>query len=167
MAGIQLTTTKGELNEKLGDPGEGKFWFPSDLSRDKSIPVASLALLLNLMSYEDNSNRSIGEIAKEIGASSNTVRKHLKVLEERGYLTYTPIVHQAVPGKRRKMSVEKSLAVFDRDGYRCLHCGTRKRLTVDHIRPIDCGGSDDMSNLQTLCHSCNSRKGAKWDGDDK
>lgn len=90
MAGIQLTTTKSELNEKLGNSGEGQFWFPSDLARDRSLPLPSLVLLMNLMSYEDNSNRSIGEIAKEIGASPNTVREHLKVLEDRGHLTYTP-----------------------------------------------------------------------------
>lgn len=29
---------------------------------------------------------------------------------------------------------------------------------VDHIMPKRVGGSDDMDNLQSLCHACHSRK---------
>jgi len=35
---------------------------------------------------------------------------------------------------------------------------------VDHIVPIDAGGTDEMSNLQALCHSCHSMKTARADG---
>lgn len=51
-------------------------------------------------------------------------------------------------------------AIFDRDDWTCQHCGTHCNLTVDHIVPRSKGGTDDPSNLQTLCGSCNSRKGA-------
>lgn len=49
-------------------------------------------------------------------------------------------------------------AVYDYDGYRCLHCGNGE-LTLDHIKPRVLGGPDAFENLQTLCRSCNSRKG--------
>ena len=51
--------------------------------------------------------------------------------------------------------------IMQRDGWKCLRCGSMKRLTKDHVVPIARGGSNDASNLQTLCHSCNSWKGAK------
>jgi hypothetical protein len=50
--------------------------------------------------------------------------------------------------------------VFKRDGYRCLACGADTDLTVDHIVPVTQGGTNDQSNLQTVCRRCNSRKGA-------
>lgn len=42
---------------------------------------------------------------------------------------------------------------------KCLCCGSRKKLTIDHVVPISQGGTDDIENLQLLCRSCNSRKG--------
>lgn len=51
--------------------------------------------------------------------------------------------------------------VFGRDGHRCVTCGSSERLSLDHIYPWSLGGSDDESNLQTLCMPCNVRKGAR------
>lgn len=51
--------------------------------------------------------------------------------------------------------------VFKRDGYRCLECGaTNKKckLEIDHILPVAQGGTDELSNLQTLCEECNKAK---------
>jgi len=51
--------------------------------------------------------------------------------------------------------------IFKRDGNKCLKCGSNKKLTVDHIVPINKGGENKLFNLQTLCKSCNSWKGTK------
>jgi len=45
--------------------------------------------------------------------------------------------------------------------FRCELCGISadtKALEVDHIIPRNKGGSDDISNLQALCYSCNAMK---------
>jgi 5-methylcytosine-specific restriction endonuclease McrA len=52
-------------------------------------------------------------------------------------------------------------AVFERDNFTCLECGSRRDLTVDHILAESKGGPLTMENARTLCRSCNSRKGAK------
>lgn len=51
--------------------------------------------------------------------------------------------------------------VFKRDGYACLSCGATEYLRADHVVPRSEGGPTEIGNLQTLCRSCNSRKGTK------
>lgn len=51
--------------------------------------------------------------------------------------------------------------VYARDGYRCISCGVDRPLSLDHVYPYSLGGEDTLENLQTLCRSCNSRKGAR------
>lgn len=63
----------------------------------------------------------------------------------------------------RKATIPTALKweVFERDDFRCQICSVRRELTVDHIHPERLGGTLDIGNLQTLCRSCNSRKGAR------
>jgi 5-methylcytosine-specific restriction endonuclease McrA len=44
-------------------------------------------------------------------------------------------------------------------------CGAKLPCAIDHIKPVYIGGTDDENNLQLLCISCNSIKGAKYDPD--
>lgn len=47
----------------------------------------------------------------------------------------------------------------DRYGNRCLRCGnTDTMLEADHVVPLTKGGSDEISNIQPLCGSCNRSK---------
>ena len=45
--------------------------------------------------------------------------------------------------------------------YTCVRCGRSFRkgdIDIDHIIPQSYGGSDDLSNLQCMCKSCNRSK---------
>ena len=44
----------------------------------------------------------------------------------------------------------------------CLCCGEKLgKLAADHIQPLSIGGPNSIDNIQPLCRSCNSKKGAK------
>lgn len=52
------------------------------------------------------------------------------------------------------------LQVLRRDGWRCVRCGRRNRLEVDHVTPVRDAPERafEPANLQVLCRTCHSRK---------
>ncbi len=44
---------------------------------------------------------------------------------------------------------------------KCVACGVKGKLTVDHVVPLSKGGTNFIDNLQPLCSKCNSSKGTK------
>jgi ATP adenylyltransferase len=59
------------------------------------------------------------------------------------------------------ISGTRKYEVLKRAKFRCELCGTSaedKALEVDHIIPSIFNGTDDISNLQALCYSCNAMK---------
>lgn len=59
--------------------------------------------------------------------------------------------------------------IFERDNYLCQICETKDKLTpvtlhgklhgvCDHIKAVSQGGTDEPSNLQTICQACDKIK---------
>jgi 5-methylcytosine-specific restriction endonuclease McrA len=48
--------------------------------------------------------------------------------------------------------------IYRRDGYECVYCGSKRRLTIDHVIPRSRGGDNSWKNLVTCCHPCNLYK---------
>ena len=44
--------------------------------------------------------------------------------------------------------------VFERDEHRCKRCGRAGRLEAHHVVSLAAGGTNDISNLRTLCRGC-------------
>lgn len=77
-------------------------------------------------------------------------------------IDYTSKPQQSVKRKRTHIPRGLRKEVFKRDNYTCKECGAKKSegatLHIDHIIPISKGGTDELSNLQTLCADCNLNK---------
>jgi len=66
--------------------------------------------------------------------------------------------------RSRYIPASVRVSVLNRDKYKCVFCGKSAKqveLEVDHIIPFAKGGSNDLSNLQTLCFDCNRGKGVR------
>lgn len=65
----------------------------------------------------------------------------------------------------RRQSIPKRIrkAVYERDGHKCLACGSTERLSLDHVQHWSMGGKDTVDNLRTLCQPCNSSRRDKTD----
>ncbi len=63
----------------------------------------------------------------------------------------------SLPYKRVNLSRHN---VFKRDRNRCVYCGSKDSLTIDHVHPKSQGGRDSWDNLVTACQKCNAKKGS-------
>jgi hypothetical protein len=92
---------------------------------------------------------------------AETIANHYNFARSGAYLTW-PNPHLAAVGYRKR-DIPEGLrwAVFERDGFACKGCGSRRKLRADHLIPESKGGPTTLENLQTLCNRCNSKKGAR------
>jgi len=115
------------------------FW----LYRDRLIkvlgeaPAEDLPLLIKhkVLSNE----KALSRIEREVEAFEN-------------FETLSRASREPIPEKIR-------MFVWQRDGGKCVQCGSQQRLEYDHIIALANGGSNTERNIQLLCEACNRIKG--------
>jgi 5-methylcytosine-specific restriction endonuclease McrA len=139
--------------------------------------------------YQQIANNMVGRVLRDHGLVTKEPRKPLYQLNGANELTEDQVTkliaacdqkladYIAVRSRRiwehrrrgvRALSGTVRYEVLKRAKYRCELCGVsaeEKALEVDHIVPRNHGGTDDVSNLQALCYTCNASKRDRDDTD--
>lgn len=67
--------------------------------------------------------------------------------------------------KKERITLEQWQEILKLQNNKCIGCGREfndeLKPTLDHIIPLSKGGLHTIDNIQALCQSCNSKKGAK------
>lgn len=92
-------------------------------------------------------------------------RQNAKDWRKKNPDSYRAIQHQARSTRREisgSFTAKEWQELKAHYSYRCLCCERSEPeivLCIDHVIPISRGGTNDISNIQPLCKSCNSAKG--------
>lgn len=124
-------------------------------------------ILTNNKAWRQRNSLSLKEFAHQQYVKN---REQIREYNQQYYVAnYHKFRESAHRRRARKMAAEGSFTeaqfsklkkLFDN---RCLCCGRQEpeiQLQADHVVPLARGGSNDISNIQPLCRSCNSSKRA-------
>lgn len=91
----------------------------------------------------------------EFFSLTKSLRQKIEAVDE-----YTRIIEEGEKEKKRREPIPQDVQdkVWNRDGGRCVKCGSNKRLEFDHIIPFSKGGTNTYRNIQILCEKCNRSK---------
>ena len=96
--------------------------------------------------------RQIQRIIKEMGVS-RTIGDAFRNAVKRDRVHFAYVKDKV---KRLTLSPKLRYQVLERDGFKCVKCGSNNVLEVDHIDEDK--NHSVIENLQTLCHQCNQGK---------
>lgn len=97
-------------------------------------------------------------IARRFGGWRKALTRAHESITEESIPRDEPEILVEIPRKRTDLSIRKRFFVMKRDHFACVRCGASGvgvRLEVHHRHPFAKGGSDQLSNLETLCFECN------------
>lgn len=112
--------------------------------------------------------RRVRELRQEHGYDIDSEESDIK-LKSGEYRLNSP---EPGPAMKRASSLKQRARILEMYGSTCVRCGIgandpdpyepgkKIKLVLDHIRPLNDGGTNDDDNFQVLCNNCNAGKKA-------
>ena len=159
VADFALTNQFADKDALLGAAFEGKTL--GEICVDKTavigekVEVSNYALLSSegVAAYNHGANR-IGVLVALNSASDDALQAGRDLAMQIAAMNPIAVDENAV-------SQEVKDKVWNRDGGKCVECGSNENLEFDHIIPHSKGGANTYRNIQLLCEPCNRSKSAK------
>lgn len=153
--------------------------FPFDSRRDKHHTVCRECRNAQSRAWHKANVDHLRECSKAYYHNTPFTRIFIKTCRVTGNLFVTPIASTTISPAARKQwtsyryNKEKGLnkvrikdkLMHDQHG-RCVICNddlSKVKTSLDHKIPVSKGGTDDISNLQLTCFTCNQIKGTHTD----
>lgn len=96
---------------------------------------------------------SVSQKSKQVESRSSAINEYFRGGNENvGALSCGLILYE------RNVDSGTKDYIRNRDGNKCVICSSRVKLEVDHRRALMNGGTNDISNLFTLCDECHTEK---------
>ena len=108
---------------------------------------------------DDQGNISL-HVSTDEDSLQRTKESLKKIYEAEGYEIKIEVTHEKKK-RSRKISQDVKDKVWNRDGGKCVECGSNENLEFDHIIPHSKGGANTYRNIQLLCENCNRSKSNK------
>ncbi len=112
-----------------------------------------------LIKSRNQLEQALSLIAYDKNLLQEYYQKHkYEVDSKRAY--YQELKDQSDGGGNRREPIPQDIMdkVWNRDGGKCVKCGSKENLEFDHIIPFSKGGATTYRNLQLLCKKCNLKK---------
>jgi hypothetical protein len=124
-----------------------------------------LPLLWLIASEDSGALPEAPRLAFRLRLSQTVVEAVISELMARGFLVAgdaeqgaTPVQPKRSEWPSRHIPAPVRIEVWNRDGGRCVCCGSVENVEYDHKVPVSKGGESTAKNLQLLCRTCNRRK---------
>ena len=110
---------------------------------------------------QEEQEREKNKIKQKLLEKERKKQLHKQALEE--LIQEGEIFNKRKLGEQSRESIPKEIMnqVWNRDGGKCVQCGSQENLEFDHIIPYSKGGATTYRNLQLLCQKCNREKSNK------
>lgn len=148
----EIKRKRDELLNRYKDIPAEEVIFDENLSSSQKIDI-----LRGVHGYTDEETSMMLEDAEK--AKKNARTKLLK----RQISNKAEELYGTLPkdSNREPIPDDVRLYVWNRDGGKCVKCGSQQKLEYDHLIPHSKGGSDTDRNIQLLCEKCNREKSNK------
>lgn len=168
-AGFTYTQKGFFIRRKLYSFSSGKFSLPEEISEktyqsmmeiqnESPVPVmrfnSKVWWMFQDEFYWEDDNLDPEEVKALILARHHQKKRKI----ERAKAIVSQDVYLESNG-RQPIPDDVKIFVWQRDGGRCVKCGSNQNLEYDHIIPVSQGGGNSARNLQILCEECNRSKG--------